>query len=77
MYHIACFPASDESQEDEVEIIHDTWILPDGNNCYFPPYLKGQLKKALITKMQPRDTWKIYSFRILKSYGMKNLLCFA
>ncbi|KAG8197853.1 hypothetical protein JTE90_024254 [Oedothorax gibbosus] len=65
MYHIVSFPATEDSEE-EVEIIHNLWVLPDRKSCYFPPFLRGQHKKALKTVMKPDPkSWKVYNMRII------------
>lgn len=70
MYHIVVFPITKERPEEEVEIIHDQWTLEDQKMCYFPPFMRGQFKKALMTGLKPdTKTWKKYDMRILHSYG--------
>ncbi|KAG8185352.1 hypothetical protein JTE90_005479 [Oedothorax gibbosus] len=72
MYHIVSFPATEDSEE-EVEIIHNLWVLPDRKSCYFPPFLRGQHKKALKTAMKPDPkSWKVYNMRIIHTLGKKS-----
>lgn len=71
MYHIACFPPINEHSEEEVEVVHDLWLSPGKKTCSFPPFMRGQLKRALKTGMHPDNTWKRYNMRILQSYGIE------
>ena len=70
MYHIAVFVTSENLEE--VEIIHEKWILPGRSFYYYPPFLRTQLHKALKNGMEPGSAWPKYKIRILHTYG--NLL---
>ena len=56
--------------ENTADVVPATWILEDESQCYFPPKATLGLAKLQATAGAPYNpAWKLYSIRVIKSYG--------
>lgn len=55
--------------DDSVEAVPSSWILSDGNTCYFPAALNKSVRQK-IKKSEPYDPeWSCFNCRVIKYYG--------
>jgi len=63
----------DESEQNEVAIVHKNWFVgPDEESVRWPPYWKqaAKLNKAVLVGESPnKSTWSVFKVTVIRTYG--------
>jgi hypothetical protein len=59
--------------EGSVEVVPDNWYVQALSECYWPPYDKKKIAKAIKSRQAPESTWSTVQIKMLGKYGMYDM----